>query len=42
MRRMLNAALLLDGIVVSVTASLSTSPARWTQRKTILSVHGLP
>ena len=41
MRRMLNAALLLGGIVVSVTASLSTSPAKMDATENHLIVHGL-
>ena len=38
---MLNAALILGGIVVSVTASLSTSPAKMDGSENHLIVHGL-
>jgi hypothetical protein len=41
MRRMLNAALVLGGIFVSVTASLSTSPAKMDATENHLIVHGL-
>ena len=41
MRRMLNAALILGGILVSVTASLSTSPAKMDAMENHLIVHGL-
>jgi hypothetical protein len=41
MRRMLNAAFVLGGIFVSVTASLSMSPAKMDATKTHLIVHGL-
>jgi len=38
---MLNGALVLGGIVVSVTASLSTSPAKMDTTENHLIVHGL-
>ena len=41
MRRMLNGALVLGVIVVSVTASLSTSPAKMDATENHLIVHGL-
>jgi hypothetical protein len=41
MRRMLNAALVLGGIVVSVTASLSTAPANMDAMENHFIVHGL-
>ena len=41
MRRMLNAALVLGSISVSVTASLGTSPAKMDATENHLIVHGL-
>jgi hypothetical protein len=41
MRRTLNAALALGGILVGVTASLSTSPAKMDAMENHLIVHGL-
>ena len=41
MRRMLNAALVLGGTFVGVSASLSTSPAKMDATENHLIVHGL-